>query len=271
MSLNPILAGATWMRRAHPRLDTGAAVSIVGNCSRGSSRVQGVRILLLASSVLISGCATSQNPDPLESVNRKTFALNEGVDKVVLKPVATAYKAVVPTPVRTGVSNFFSNLSDPWSGVNLILQGRVKDGLSDIARFGTNSTVGVLGLMDVATDWNMPRHGESFGETLGTWGVAAGAYVVLPLLGPSDLRGIAALPVNSMAGAQTQLSDAGARNAMMVVNMVDKRAKMLDVGRLIDDVSLDKYLFVRDAYIQRRAQREHEQEGDKAGAKAESR
>ncbi len=137
--------------------------------------------LLIVSGVLLSGCATPQNPDPIESVNRKTFALNEGIDKVVLKPVATVYKTVVPTPVRGGVTNFFSNLGDPWSGANLLLQGRFKDGMSDFARFGTNTTVGLLGFMDVATGWGMPRHGDGFSDTLGVWGVGGGAYLVLPL------------------------------------------------------------------------------------------
>lgn len=217
--------------------------------------------LLIASGLLLSGCATPQNPDPIESVNRKTFALNEGIDKVVVKPVATAYKAVMPTPVRTGVTNFFSNLGDPWSGVNLMLQGRFRDGLSDFARFGTNSTVGLLGVMDVATGWGLPRHGDGFADTLGVWGVGGGAYLVLPVFGPSDLRGTAALPVNSMGSLTAQLDDAGARNALTIVSLVDKRANLLEVTKMVDELALDKYLFVRDAYLQRRAQREAERAG----------
>ena len=218
--------------------------------------------LLLGASALLSGCATTQNPDPLESVNRKTFAFNEGIDKVVLKPAATAYKAVVPTPVRTGVSNFFANLGDPWSGVNLMLQGRVKEGLSDFVRFGTNTTVGLLGVLDVATGLGMPRHGEGFSDTLGAWGLGGGAYLVLPLLGPSDLRGAAAFPVNSLASPQAQVNDVGVRNTMTLVSLVDKRANLLDATRMIDEVALDKYLFVRDAYLQRRAQRESDRAGE---------
>ena len=214
--------------------------------------------LLLGCSALLSGCATTQNPDPLESINRKTFAFNEGLDKVVLKPVATAYKAALPTPVRTGVSNFFANLGDPWSGVNLMLQGRVREGLSDFARFGTNTTAGLFGLLDVATAWGMPRHGEGFSGTLGAWGVGGGAYLVLPLLGPSDLRGAAAFPVNSLASPIGQVSDVALRNSLTVLSMVDKRAGLLDVTRIVDEAALDKYLFVRDAWLQRRAQREDE-------------
>lgn len=213
---------------------------------------------LLAASALLSGCATVQNPDPLEPVNRATFALNEGLDRVVMKPAATAYQAAVPQPVRTGVSNFFANLGDPWSGINLLLQGRVKAGLSDFARFGANTTVGLLGVRDVATDWGLPRHGQGFSDTLGAWGVGGGAYLVLPLFGPSDLRGAAALPVNSLASLQGQVGDVAARNSMTALNLVDKRAQVLPVTKMIDDVALDKYLFVRDAYLQRRAQRDGE-------------
>ncbi len=237
-----------------PRVDRVARVASISAHRR-------LPALLIVSGVLLSGCATPQNPDPIESVNRKTFALNEGLDKVVLKPVATAYKTVVPTPVRSGVTNFFSNLGDPWSGANLMLQGRFKDGLSDFARFGTNSTVGLLGFMDVATGWGMPRHGDGFSDTLGVWGVGGGAYVVLPLFGPSDLRSTASIPVNSYGSLTGQLEDAGARNAFTIVSMVDKRANLLDVTKMIDEVALDKYLFVRDAYLQRRAQREADRSG----------
>lgn len=219
--------------------------------------------LLLGTAALLSGCATTHNPDPLEAVNRKTFAFNEGVDQVVLKPVATAYQAVVPTPVRTGVANFFANLGDPWSGVNLLLQGRVKAGLSDFARFGTNTTVGLFGVLDVATGWGMPRHGEAFGDTLGAWGVDGGAYLVLPLMGPSDLRGAAALPVNSLASLTGQVNDVGVRNSLTALSMVDRRAGLLDVTRMVDEAALDKYLFVRDAWLQRRAQREDESKAER--------
>lgn len=206
---------------------------------------------LLLFSALTAGCATVQNPDPLESVNRKVFAVNEGLDKAVLKPVATAYKAVVPEPARNGVSNFFSNLGDPWSGVNLMLQGQIKDGLSDVARFATNSTVGLLGLMDVASGWGMPRHGEGFDGTLGAWGVGTGAYLMLPLLGPSDMRNTLALPVNSLGSPLSNVADVPVRNSLTALNMVNKRGKMLVPGRLVDDIALDKYVFVRDVYLQR--------------------
>jgi len=207
---------------------------------------------LVGSCILAGGCATVQKPDPLEPVNRKVFAFNEGLDKVVLKPTATAYKAVVPAPARTGISNFFSNLTEPWSAVNLMLQGRFQEGISDLGRFGTNTTVGVLGFVDFASDWGMPRHGEEFGRTLGAWGVGTGAYLVLPLLGPSDFRDAAVLPVNSLGNPLGSVSNVPVRNTLTVLKAVDKRAQYLDAGRLVDEASLDKYTFVRDAYLQRR-------------------
>lgn len=227
-------------------------------------------VLLLVAVVGLPGCATTQNPDPLESLNRKTFALNEGVDKVVLKPVATAYTWALPETVRTGVSNFLSNLSDPWSGINLILQGRIKDGLSDFGRFGSNTTVGLLGVMDVATDWGLPHHGDSFNDTLRTWGVGGGAYLVLPLFGPSDYRGLAALPVNSMGSVSSQIDDTGAANALTVVGVVSKRASLLDATKLIDDVALDKYHFVREAYLERRKKREGGKDADQCDSECPS-
>ncbi len=211
---------------------------------------------------LITGCATAQRPDPLEPFNRKVFAFNEGLDKAVLKPVATAYKAVLPSPVQTGVSNFFSNLGDPWSAVNLMLQGRVKEGLSDVARFGTNTVAGCLGFVDFASGWGMPHHGEDFGRTLGAWGVGTGAYLVLPVLGPSDLRDTAALPVDSLGRAQAYVHDVPLRNSLTVLQAVNKRADLLQAEKLLDEVSFDKYTFLRDAYLQRRRGDAHN--GDRA-------
>lgn len=229
---------------------------VSNDLARAVARADRKRLLatLMASCLLAGGCATAQKPDPLEPVNRKFFAFNEGLDKVVLKPVASAYEAVVPSPARTGVSNFFSNLSDPWSAVNLMLQGRFREGASDLGRFGTNTTVGMLGFVDFASDWGMPRHGEEFGRTLGAWGVGTGAYLVLPLFGSSDLRDAAASPLDSIGSPLGYVGNVPTRNTLTVLKAVDKRAKFLDAGRLVDEISLDKYAFVRDAYLQRRRQ-----------------
>jgi len=207
---------------------------------------------LLCVSTALGGCATAQRPDPLEPMNRKIFGFNEVVDDNVLKPVATAYQKVVPSPVRTGVTNFFYNLGDPWSAANLLMQGRVKDGLSDVGRFGVNTVAGILGFFDVATGWGLPRHGEDFGQTLGVWGVDSGAYLVLPLLGPSTARDTASLPIDFMARPQGQIGDAGVANGLTLLEFVDRRANLLQAGQLLDDIALDKYTFMRDAFLQRR-------------------
>lgn len=206
----------------------------------------------LAAWVLTAGCATVHNPDPLESLNRKTFALNERVDSAVLAPVARAYTRVVPATVRTGVGNVFSNTKDLWSAVNLGLQGRPVDGASDVLRFGTNTVFGLLGVFDVATKVGLEKHGEDFGQTLGVWGVGPGAYLVLPLLGPSSLRDTASFPLDAMGTVSLSGSDVTLGNTLTALKLADGRAKALPMTDMLDQVALDKYLFVRDAWLQRR-------------------
>jgi phospholipid-binding lipoprotein MlaA len=214
-------------------------------------------ILLLA---LAGGCATTQAPDPLEPLNRKVFALNEGIDKVVLKPAATAYTAVVPGPVRGGVSNFFANSQDLWSAANLLLQGQGAEGAREVARFGTNSVVGVFGVFDVATRFGLDRYGETFGSTLEAWGIAPGAYIVWPLFGPSTARDSIGIPVDILANPLTWISIVPLRNEITIGRFVDQRAKALPLTKMIDDVALDKYLYVRDAYLQRHDRRVRDDE-----------
>ena len=144
---------------------------------------------------LLAGCATGPNAnpeDPYESFNRGVYSFNDGLDKAVLKPVATAYHDVAPKPIRTGVSNFFGNLGDVWSFVNNLLQGRGSDALDSMVRVNVNTLFGLGGLLDIATEMGVQRHKQDFGLTLGHWGVQTGPYLVLPLLGPSTLRDTAA-------------------------------------------------------------------------------
>ncbi len=210
-------------------------------------------VLLLGSAMLLlAGCATVHNPDPLESLNRKTFALNEHVDRAVLAPVARTYARVVPAPVRTGVGNVFSNTKDLWSAVNLGLQGRPVEGASDVLRFGTNTVLGVLGIFDVASKFGLEKHGEDFGQTLGVWGVGSGAYLVLPLLGPSSLREAASFPIDSLGTVSLSGSDVALGNTLTALKLTDGRATLLPVTDMVDQVALDKYSFVRDAWLQRR-------------------
>ena len=204
---------------------------------------------------LLQGCASGPkaNPaDPLEPFNRSVYNFNESLDRAVLKPVATAYQNVTPSPVRTGVTNFFENLSDAWSFVNNVLQAKPTEAANTLFRFTTNTFWGIGGIFDVATDLKIPKHKEDFGQTLGTWGLSSGPYLVLPLFGPSSLRDSAGLLVDRQGSLLSQTNDIGARNSLTGLNLVDTRANLLEAGNLLDQAALDKYAFIRDAYLQRR-------------------
>ena len=219
-------------------------------------RLQAMRtVAVLALAAALGGCAsvTPTNPrDPLESVNRETHKFNEGVDKVVLKPVATLYRDKVPPLVRTGVSNFFGNLTDAWSAVNSLLQFRLQDAEENLARFHLNTMFGLFGIFDIASDANIERHREDFGQTLGRWGVPAGPYVVLPLLGPSTLRDTLVLPVDWQGDLASRIHPVDVRNVTYGIRAVDTRSNLLRVSSVLEEAALDKYSFTRDAYLQRR-------------------
>ena len=202
----------------------------------------------------LGGCATGGNPnDPLEGYNRAMFGFNQSVDDGVLKPVATGYKAVMPGFARTGVTNFFSNLGDIWIGINNVLQGKIGAGVSDFGRFLMNTTVGILGLFDVASNVGLEKHNEDFGQTLGRWGVGSGAYFVLPILGPSTIRdGIGQLVLDWRGDPLWYVRNVPTRNELIVIRAIDTRANLLDTSKLVEDAALDRYTFVRDAYLQRR-------------------
>lgn len=222
---------------------------------RSARRPVGRLAAVLAGVMLVGvlqGCATRQNPDPLEPWNRKVFAFNETLDSNVLKPMAEGYKAVTPEPVRTAFSNFLNNLKDVWSTANLFLQGRFKDGTLGVIRVTVNSTFGLGGLIDIATPMQLDRPNEDFGQTLGVWGVKPGAYIVWPVLGPSTLRDSVGLPGDLYFSASTLATYPREANVFRVTQVVHTRANLLDAGNLIDDVALDKYAFIRDAYLQRR-------------------
>jgi phospholipid-binding lipoprotein MlaA len=214
----------------------------------------------LAFGIVLAGCTTlrdarggpGQRLDPWENWNRKVFNFNEEVDRAVLKPVATAYTNVVPQPVRRGVGNFFGNFADAWSAVNNMLQGKFKAGLDDATRVGANTLFGLLGVLDVASEMGLEHHYEDFGQTLGHYGVGAGAYIVLPVLGPSTVRDAAAMPVDRAVSPTTFSNSTGTQIGVTLLQIVNTRAGLLGATRVIDDISLDKYTFVRDAYLQRR-------------------
>ena len=224
-------------------------------------------IAALALAAGLAGCASMPQPnprDPLEPVNRQVYRFNEGLDSVLLKPVATYYREKVPPLVRTGVSNFFGNLGDAWSAVNSLLQFRLQDAEENFARFHLNTMFGLFGIFDIASDVNIERHREDFGQTLGRWGVPAGPYVVLPLLGPSTLRDTVALPVEWRGDLASRVTPTEARNAVYGVRVVDTRSNLLRVSSVLEEASLDKYSFTRDAYLQRRRAEvfDHDEERD---------
>lgn len=202
--------------------------------------------------LLLGGCATAQRPDPLEPVNRKVFAFNEALDRTVLKPVATRYAEYVPEYVRTSLSNFFGNMRDAWSAANLFLQGRPKDGLDEVLRVSVNTVFGAAGLMDVATPMGLYARREDLGQTLGHWGADPGAYLVLPLLGPSSLRDATDVPALWYLQPQAFIDDSATEGALTAVNIIGARAKALPATRMLDEMALDRYVFTRDAYLQRR-------------------
>lgn len=215
------------------------------------------RVAVLAVSVAIAGsslqgCATARNPDPFENLNRKVFAFNESLDDNVLKPVARGYKAVTPEPARNAFTNFVGNLKDMWSTINLFLQGRFKDGTLGVIRVSINSTFGLAGLIDIAAPMQLDKVNEDFGQTLGVWGVKPGAYIVWPLLGPSTARDSLGIPGDMYFSASTLGTYPRETNLLVGLQIINLRANLLNATNLLDDVALDKYAFVRDAYLQRR-------------------
>ena len=209
--------------------------------------------LALAIAATLSACATGTNPrDPLEGYNRAMFKFNDTVDQVALKPVATAYKKVTPSFVQTGVGNFFGNLSDVWSAMNNLLQGKGEAGLQDVVRVSMNSTFGIFGLIDIASQAGIPKHSEDFGQTLGWYGVQPGPYVMLPLLGPSTVRDTVALPLDITGDPWRYKDPVSVRNIGTVTRVVDKRAALLDATNLMEAAALDRYEFIRDGFLQAR-------------------
>ena len=213
--------------------------------------------LALGVTVLLAGCAGPNPRDPYEGFNRAMFSFNDTVDTYALKPVATAYKNVLPSFVQTGVNNFFGNLSDAWSAVNNLLQGKGEAGMSDVTRFALNSTLGIVGLFDIASEAGLQKHKEDFGQTLGTWGVPSGPYLMLPLLGPSTVRDTVALPVDIKGDIWAYKEPVYIRNSGTVLRVVDQRANLLDASSLLEDAALDRYEFIRDGYLQRRESQIH--------------
>lgn len=223
-----------------------------------------VRKLVLASvaAAALAGCAGPNPRDPYEGYNRAVFNFNDKVDEVALKPAATVYKSVLPGFVQTGVNNFFGNLADVWTAANNFMQGKGEQGMSDVMRVALNSTFGLLGVLDVASEAGLQKHKEDFGQTLGSWGVSSGPYLVLPLLGPSTVRDTLALPLDIKADPWQYNDRVNVRNVGTVVRVVDQRAVLLDATNLLEEAALDRYEFVRDGFLQQRESKVFDGEGN---------
>jgi phospholipid-binding lipoprotein MlaA len=204
--------------------------------------------------VLLSGCATGPQAvreDPLEPMNRAVFRFNDVLDRAVATPVAKAYDRYVPEWAQQVGRNFFNNLSDATTAVNAALQGKPQAAGESFMRFTVNSTFGLAGVLDIASEMRIPRHVEDFGQTLGRWGVPTGPYLVLPLLGPSSLRDAAATPLDVQVDPLSLVKPLEIQS-VRVVKYVDIRARLLPLGRMLDEASLDAYSFARDGYLQKR-------------------
>jgi phospholipid-binding lipoprotein MlaA len=218
--------------------------------------VRAVRAAILVCA-LAPLCAAAQTDardtrDPLEGYNRFMFRVNDGLDNAVVKPVAQGYQKVVPQTVRAGVSNFFGNFGDAWSAINHLLQGKATDAAEMTIRVATNTVFGIGGLFDVASELGIERRSEDFGQTLGRWGMPAGPYLVLPALGPSTIRDASARPLDMAWSPSRVINDEATRTTLTMLSFVDTRAGLLNASRILDEVALDKYVFVRDAYLSRR-------------------
>lgn len=211
------------------------------------------RLALAATVLALAGCATGPDRrDPFEPFNRHVMRFNDDVDAMVLKPVAIGYRDFVPAPVRTGVNNFFGNLGDAWSTVNALLQFKLMYAAENFMRVGLNTVFGFGGIADVASEAGLERHREDFGQTLGHYGVPPGPYLVLPLLGPSTVRDTAALSADWKGDLVRRTDTESVRNVLHGVRLVDTRANLLRATNVMEEISLDRYTFVRDAYLQRR-------------------
>jgi phospholipid-binding lipoprotein MlaA len=216
-----------------------------------------LRISLLLSCLWLTGCSSlpgisnySQQKDPFESFNRGMYTFNDTVDRAVVKPVAQGYEKIMPSPARTMIDNFFSNLDDVVVTVNDLLQLKFKQAAQDGSRVIFNSTFGVFGLFNVAH--RIPKHNEDFGQTLGYWGVPSGPYLVLPVLGPSSIRDGVGLYGDSFSSVISNTDHVPSRNSAWAVKGLNTRTNLLEAERVMDEATIDRYTFIRDAYLMRR-------------------
>ncbi len=218
----------------------------------------GLASLLVACASIPAGVEPSPN-DPWEPFNRSVFEFNEGLDAYLLKPVVAGYRFVLPEFVREGIYNFFSNYNDIYTALNNLLQGKPDYAASDLMRVVVNTTFGLGGLIDMATPGGLEKHKEDWGQTFGVWGVPSGPYVVLPFFGPSSVRDT----FGTVADLESDylfkyVKNIGVRNSVTGLRVVNTRNTYYEAGDLLDGAAIDKYSFMRDAYIQRREYQIHE-------------
>ena len=202
-----------------------------------------IYLLIIFSSISV---VSEEVNDPFEEINRKTYAFNEKLDEILVKPIAETYSKA-PPKIKNGVTNFFNNLEEVDTFINQLLQGKPKKSLNDLTRFVINTTIGLGGFIDVASRMGLQRHEEDFGQTLAVWGVGEGPYIMLPFLGPSTLRDTVSRPVSSFLSVSFHMTETDVNIALKSIDALETRERLLDVESLL---SGDKYSFVKDAYIQ---------------------
>jgi len=215
-----------------------------------------MRLLAALGLMVLAGCASTgeeRDPrDPFEGFNRGVTKFNDTFDEYLARPVARGYVKVLHQEIRSRIANFFSNLADPFIGVNNFLQGKFENGVNDLARFAFNSTIGLLGIHDVASEMGLEKHNEDFGQTFGRWGAGPGPYLVLPVLSSSTVRDTIGLGLDWTFDPLSDVRPINLRNSLVVLRGVNLRADLLEASRILEEAALDKYVFQRDAYLQRR-------------------
>lgn len=230
-------------------MDVAAATDMAADAASPADAAPAPATTDAAAATAEAAAPAAGNPDPWQGFNRVVFRFNDKLDRYALKPVAKGYKKVTPRPVRTGITNFFNNLRSPIVVLNDLLQGKVRNAGSDTARFLVNTTVGLAGFLDVSTRAGLPMHDEDFGQTLGVWGVPSGPYLVLPFLGPSSVRDGIGYGVDVYAHPRTHYLTLKQNVGITAADAVNTRANLLEVESIVQG---DRYLFMRDLYLQHR-------------------
>jgi len=233
------------------------------NASSGQARPAGTWLAkIIVCAALVAGASACSaagqtaeerqpNIDPFEPINRPIYAFNDFTDRYLLRPVGQGYNFIFPQPVRSGIGNFYDNITYPVTIVNGLLQGKFSQAGWDSIRFLMNSTFGILGFMDLATSEGVPRNDEDFGQTFAVWGIPQGPYIVIPVLGPSTVRDGIGILANIQINPLTQMNNSSVRDKLLILWTIETRASLIGPDEVIQE-AFDPYLFIRDAYLQNR-------------------